>query len=258
MKGYWLAPALAVALVSAVAPSASAHPAGSAGTGAGAPIATSTLYEDTFTGSDTPPGSWTTVSTAGGGGPCLTAATGSPTGGIPVCPGGATDQPGSGTLQLTDNGNSESGYVISNNPIVAKDGAHISFTMAQYDAKQSQGRGGDGISFFLVDGSIPNPTAGNNGGALGYQGLQGAILGIGFDEYGNFSTARYGGAGGPGLRPDNIVVRGAASTSYRYITGAQSPKPLAVDAATTRAAAARTVSIDITGGQLTVSVAYGK
>lgn len=258
MKAYWLAPALAVALASAAAPSASAKPAGFAGNGAGAPVATSTLYEDSFTGTDTPPGSWTTVSTAGGGGPCLTAAAGNPAGGIPICPGGATDQPGKGTLQLTDNANSESGYVISNNPIVAKDGAHISFTMAQYNAKQSQGRGGDGISFFLVDGTIPNPTAGNNGGALGYQGLQGAILGIGFDEYGNFSTARYGGAGGPGLRPDNIVVRGAASTSYRYITGTKSPKPLAVDAAMTRQAAARTVSIDITGGQLTVRIAYGK
>jgi hypothetical protein len=263
MRAFWLAPALAaglaVALVTAAAPAASAQSASAqpAGTSGGAPIATSTLYEDSFAGTDTPAGSWTTVSTAGGGGPCLTAASGSTTGGIPVCPGGATAQPGSGMLQLTDNGGSESGYVISNNPVVAKDGAHISFDMSQYDAKQSEGRGGDGLSFFLVDGSIANPTAGNVGGALGYNGLQGAILGVGFDEYGNFSTTRFGGAGGPGVKPNSVVVRGAASTSYSYVTGVQSPKPLAVDTAKTNTAAVRHVSIDITGGMLNVSVSYG-
>jgi len=248
---------MAAALVMATAPAASAQSAGAAGISGVAPVATSTLYEDTFGGTDTPAGSWTTVSTAGGGGPCLTAASGSTTGGIPACPGGATAQPGSGMLQLTDNGGSESGYVISSNPIIAKDGAHISFDMAQYDAKQSDGRGGDGISFFLVDGATANPKAGYAGGALGYNGLGGAILGVGFDEYGNFSTTQYGGAGGPGLKPDSVVVRGAASTSYSYITGAQSPKPLAVDSAKTNTAAVRHVTIDITGGMLNVSVAYG-
>jgi hypothetical protein len=244
-------------LASAVAPAASAATARPAGTGAAAPVATSTLYEDSFAGTDTPTGAWTTVTGSGDSGPCLTAASGTTTGGIPACPGGPTAQPGAGVLQLTGNGTQQSGYVISANPIIAKDGAHISFDMAQYNAKQYSGRGGDGISFFLVDGSIPNPAAGKAGGALGYQGLQGAILGIGFDEYGNFSTVEYGGAGGPGLQPNYVVVRGAASTGYNYIKGVKSAKPLAVDDAQTFAAAQRHVTIDITGGMLNVSVAYG-
>jgi hypothetical protein len=223
----------------------------------GAPVSNSTLYEDSFAGTDTPAGSWTTVTGAGHTGPCLTAASGTTTGGIPACAGGSTDQPGAGVLQLTGNGTQQSGYVISNNPIIAKDGAHISFNMAQYDAKQYDGRGGDGISFFLVDGSVADPAAGKAGGALGYQGLQGAILGIGFDEYGNFSTVEYGGAGGPGLQPDYVVVRGAAGTNYAYIKGVKSAKPLAVDTAKTFAGAIRHVTIDITNGKLNVGVTYG-
>jgi Bacterial lectin len=263
MRSVWLAPAVAVAVIGGIAPAASAAPPGrtnvvhTAGAMAVVPVATSTLYEDSFAGSDTPAGSWTTVSTSGGGGPCLTAASGSTKGGIPQCPGGPADQPGTGMLQLTDNAKAESGYVISNNPIIAKDGAHISFDMSQYNAKQYNGRGGDGISFFLVDGSIANPAAGKNGGALGYNGLQGAILGLGFDEYGNFSTT-IGGAGGPGLRPNSVVVRGAASTSYTYISGTTPKQQLAVDAAKTRTAAARHVTIDISHDMLTVSVAFGK
>src|SRR5580658_329741 len=102
----------------------------------GVPVSTSTLYEDSFAGTDTPAGAWTTVTGSGNSGPCLTAASGTTTGGIPACPGGPADQPGAGLLQLTGNGAQQSGYVISNNPIIVKDGAHISFNMAQYDAKQ--------------------------------------------------------------------------------------------------------------------------
>jgi len=223
----------------------------------GAPVSTSTLYEDSFGGTDTPTGAWTTVTGSGSSGPCLTAASGTTIGGIPACAGGLTAQPGAGVLQLTGNGTGQSGYVISSNPIIAKDGAHISFDMAQYDAKQVSGRGGDGISFFLVDGSVASPAAGKAGGALGYQGLQGAILGIGFDEYGNFSTVEYGGAGGPGLQPNYVVVRGAAGTSYAYIKGVKSPEPLAVDTAKSFTDAVRHVTIDIADGELNVTVAYG-
>jgi hypothetical protein len=252
-RALWLAPALAAVLACAAAPAASAAQPASAGT----PVSTSTLYEDSFGGADTAPGAWTSVTGAGNSGPCLTAASGTTTGGIPACPGGPTALPGAGVLQLTGNGTQQSSDVISSNPIIAKDGAHISFDMAQYNAKQYNGRGGDGLSFFLIDGSIPRPAAGKAGGALGYQGLQGAILGIGFDEYGNFSTVEYGGAGGPGLQPDYVVVRGAASTGYSYVKGVKSPKPLAVDTASSFAAAVRHVTIDITNGKLNVAIAYG-
>jgi hypothetical protein len=264
-RALWLAPALAAVLACAAAPAASAAPPASAVPPAstappritGAPVSSSTLYEDSFAGTDTPSGSWTTVTGHGNSGPCLTAATGSTAGGIPACPGGSAAQAGAGVLQLTGNGTTQDGYVISNNPIIVKDGAHISFDMAQYDAKQYQGRGGDGISFFLINGSTAHPAAGNAGGALGYNGLQGAILGLGFDEFGNFSTVQYGGAGGPGLQPDYVVVRGAAGTNYAYIKGVKSAKPLAVDTAKSFTDAVRHVTIDITGGKLDLSIGYG-
>jgi hypothetical protein len=58
--------------------------------------------------------------------------------------------------------------------------------------------------------------------------------------------------------PNSVVVRGAASTGYSYITGKVSPQPLAADNAATRAQAVRHVSIDITNDVLVVTIAYGQ
>lgn len=84
---------------------------------------------------------------------------------------------------------------------------------------------GDGLTMFLSDGAAPQGTGGTGGG-LGYVGLPRAVLGVGFDEYGNFSE----GQGGPGRMPWNIVLRGGGTkdeqgklTGYTYATGKLTP-----------------------------------
>jgi hypothetical protein len=82
---------------------------------------------------------------------------------------------------------------------------------------------------------------GGYGGSLGYAqrnapaakpGLAGGILGIGVDEFGNFSNPTEGRVGGPGYSSNTIAVRGPgdgtanATTStgksnYAYVTGSK-------------------------------------
>ncbi len=89
--------------------------------------------------------------------------------------------------------------------------------------------GGDGFSVYLFDSSATF-SLGGYGGSLGYApdgtttpGLAGGYLGIGFDEFGNFSNPTQGRVGGPGLRPNSVVLRGPTttnpSTTNRYLTG---------------------------------------
>lgn len=91
--------------------------------------------------------------------------------------------------------------------------------------------GGDGLSFFLVDGDQVddvNISPGAFGGALGYaqnnaptDGVPHAYLGIGFDEYGNFVTNKEGKEGGFASEvPDSVGLRGSGNgtTGYAYLT----------------------------------------
>lgn len=89
------------------------------------------------------------------------------------------------------------------------------------------GSGADGSSVILSDYSV-SPEMGPSGGSLGYaayganDGFSGGWLGIGIDEYGNFSAANVGGDGGsgPGALADSVTIRGSGSntTGYAYIT----------------------------------------
>nr|WP_315035593.1 hypothetical protein [uncultured Chryseobacterium sp.] len=104
-------------------------------------------------------------------------------------------------LRLTRNVNNTSGGVILADRIFKSDqGIKFEFEYAIYGGGSN---GGDGISIFLVDGSIPKQqlNLGYFGGGLGYtfvlrnsrqggnlEGLRGAYLGIGLDEFGNFKT----------------------------------------------------------------------
>jgi hypothetical protein len=100
-------------------------------------------------------------------------------------------------LRLTRNVNNISGGVILADKIFKSDqGIKFEFEYAIYGGDPN---GGDGISIFLVDGSIPKQqlNLGYFGGGLGYtfirgsqsmEGLRGAYLGIGLDEFGNFKT----------------------------------------------------------------------
>jgi hypothetical protein len=233
---------------------------------AAAPPGGTILYSEGFTGKDTPPGDWISKNTGGTYVPCLTAADKPATGGIPEClevtKGERKPDPaGSGAFEITPNDRGESGFGLFTRPLQTDKGLKVDFDIFQYNAHQYNdglgNRGGDGITFFLINGAASPASAGDAGGSLGYRNLPGAVIGLGFDEFGNFSDPKWGGTGGPGERPDSIVLRGAESTGFRYIAGQRSPFPLAVDGAAKRAAAKRHVTIELsTKNVLRVYVNY--
>ncbi|WP_175474908.1 DUF6701 domain-containing protein [Atopomonas hussainii] len=103
-------------------------------------------------------------------------------------------------------------------------------------AGSSNGRGADGVAVILSDQSI-TPIPGSYGGSLGYaqrtnsnpriNGFAGGWLGLGVDEYGNFSRASEGRVGGVGFRRDSVAIRGSGSrlNGYRYLAGTGSLNP---------------------------------
>ena len=220
------------------------------------------LYQQNFTGGDTPAGDWLSKSTGGNSQPCLTAAAAAVTGGIPEClaVAGGTGKPdpaGSGAFQITDNDEQESGFGLFTRPLDTSKGIEVDFDFFQHNAHTYSGRGGDGIAFFLMNGAASPATAGDAGGSLGYRNLPGGLIGIGFDEFGNFSNPQWGGTGGPGLTPNSVVLRGADSTGYQYIAGVKAPASLAVDSAVQRGTAKRHVTITLsTKNVLSVSINF--
>jgi type IV pilus assembly protein PilY1 len=185
-------------------------------------------------------------------GACLTA--GNNTGTIPACSGlayysgktlvGGTggrlpDSPGQGALRLTNgdtttgaNGDNQTGAVVSNFTFPSNEGLQVSFTTVTYGGDNLGGTGADGISFYLFDGAA-NPTGstlpavGGLGGSLGYScsnvnssydGVVGAYIGVGVDEYGNFSNPGDNTNTGPGFRAGRISVRGAGSTAWAWLS----------------------------------------
>jgi len=94
----------------------------------------------------------------------------------------------------------------------------------QFAYGRTSGEGADGMAVVLSDASI-TPQPGAFGGPLGYgikpgiPGFAGGWLGIGIDEYGNFSAE--GGPASPGRRLQSVALRGSGSGSsgYRYLAG---------------------------------------
>jgi type IV pilus assembly protein PilY1 len=149
-------------------------------------------------------------------------------------------------------GFNQNGAILSNFCFPSADGLQITFTTVTYEGN-SGGNGGsgsvsandgaDGISFFLVDDSVAtatfntpldsgafggslgytcsnsnnDPTTRSDGSTRGYDGLVGAFLGLGIDEYGNFLNPSDNTASGPGLQADRIGLRGAGSISWKWL-----------------------------------------
>ncbi|MCB2409250.1 lectin-like domain-containing protein [Hymenobacter lucidus] len=168
--------------------------------------------------------------------------------------GGTADPIGSGYLRLTDAANNQAGYVIDNVGFPSSAGFTISFEFFSYGGTDP---GADGFSVFLVDADQPASgfRIGASGGSLGYaqktadpvaDGVSKGYIGIGIDEFGNYSNGLEGRSGGSavfdasGKVPNGIAIRGAgngsAATDYPYLTGTQ-PGALdfSLDVPTTRA-----------------------
>ena len=149
-------------------------------------------------------------------------------------------------IRLTNAVPNQAQLRLFSTPVDATQGLSITFDFFSYGGSggTSGGTGGDGFSFSFINGSQDPLTvkAGGFGGSLGYaqrsdtsanSGLTGGYLGIGFDEFGNFSSATEGRVGGSVSKvPDSIAVRGSQATSYTLLTGTQTlAKSLDVPAA---------------------------
>jgi hypothetical protein len=192
--------------------------------------------QETFSGSTvTSPSSWT-ASTSVFYEPCLTALSfGSSvalsSGSLGGCPLDGGNAAGSGALQLTTYGGQAS-LVASSVPQSAASGLSVTFDLAEWGGYGAA----DGTTFFVKSATTPS-VVGANGGALGYEnggghpGVPGALFGVGFDAYGNFSGANATCSGGdvhsPGVQTSGaIVVRGPDTSAtlngtegYCYLGG---------------------------------------
>ncbi len=162
---------------------------------------------------------------------------------IPGCNLTKPDAVGSGALRLTKAEINQNGAIIWNDTFPTNKGLQVTFTTYTYGGSGGV-QGADGMSFFLMDGNVA-PNIGAFGGSLGYScsngngngdGLRGAYLGLGIDEYGNFlnsvdNTSSYipiAAPGGPkggntfgtgvSFQPNRIGLRGAGNVSWDWLS----------------------------------------
>ena len=141
------------------------------------------------------------------------------------------DADGQGYLRLTDNIVNQVGYVYAKDAFPSHYGLTVMFEFYTYKADAGSNNQADGISFFLFDATVNSFRPGGVGGSLGYSqywntpGMSKGYIGIGIDEFGNYSFANEKRNGGPGKTPGSVVVRGPGdgnkTTDYPYITGVQ-------------------------------------
>ena len=141
---------------------------------------------------------------------------------------GNIDAIGKGYLRLTNNQFNDAGFVYNSQKFSSAKGLTISFEYFSHS-----GTGGNGLSFYLFD-ALANFSVGAFGGSLGYaqsstsDGLSKGFIGLGLDEFGEFSSTSSSKQGGPGRRPSSVVLRGdgdgrigSLGTNYEYLTGLQ-------------------------------------
>jgi hypothetical protein len=248
------------------------------------------LLTEAFTGSSVTNSHWVAGGTIGPLSttettlPCLTASTDTSGTPVPGCPGGQTgissggDPSGSGVLRLNDTALLEATFAADHEARPFTTGLSIDFDFFQYANPSIISPPGDGLAFFLADGSVTIATPGAEGGALGYaptggiSGLPGGYLGIGFDEYGNFEQTLADGTGCTAPAPvalprPQVGVRGPGTGTAGYcLIGASGVLPGALDspAATQRTVAGvrrhAHIAVDAPGSaspNVTVSVDFG-
>jgi outer membrane protein OmpA-like peptidoglycan-associated protein len=162
-----------------------------------------------------------------------------------------------GWLRLTSAAGGEFGYAYDDEAFPSADGALVEFEYADWG-----GSGADGLTFFLFNGATSEAEfhAGQPGGSLGYascnnssDGLTNAYVGVGFDEYGNFTNlGSICGLDGTEFLPDHVSVRGSAAEDYRLLATAATSESLRAERSQ-----ARRVTIAVTpAGKLSVYVRY--
>lgn len=135
-------------------------------------------------------------------------------------------------LRLTpSNQTSKTGAITYTLPQPTRGGLDISFTISQWGTDSQlfgqPPRPGNGMSFFLRKGSDPSDaaTAWSGGAGLGYVGLPGGLVGVGFDRLGGFPWT---GANGSGCNTgaatydiaiNNISIRGPGQPGTGDVTG---------------------------------------
>ncbi len=227
------------------------------------PVASGFYFNDSFTGATVNQSNWVSKAGSGSAAAVLTAGTGTQpaTGGIAILP-TALDTLGNGALRLTTDAADQSAFVLYDKAFDSTKGVNVTFDFFSYG-----GSGADGLSFFLIDGSVlgKDVVPGGSGAGLGYAavsetagGLTSGYLGIGFDEFGNFSNPNETSPGGDGRTPDSIAVRGSSANNYKYLTGTGSIAA-GIDntgaTTATRQLALRTAEIDLSSaGILNVSI----
>lgn len=152
-------------------------------------------------------------------------------GGTATFTAGNEDPEGDGWCRLTNSEDNQAGCIFIDKNLPSNLGVRIDFEYKTWRYRVPEMTGADGFSVFLYDASVPFQL-GAYGGSLGYapgpgalQGLAGGYVGIGFDEYGNFSNPTQGRNGGPGLQCNSVTLRGASTnfpaTTNPYLTSVQ-------------------------------------
>ncbi len=128
-----------------------------------------------------------------------------------------------GRLRMTDDtGDASTAATVQRTFPAANNLITVTFKYFGYSNKSN--RGADGMALILSDASV-TPQPGAFGGSLGYAqkvgipGFAGGWLGIGLDEFGNYSNPTEGRVGGVGSRSDAVAIRGSGSSEYAYLTG---------------------------------------
>ena len=149
------------------------------------------------------------------------------------------DPNGSGWLRLTNASGNQKGFMYVSQAFGTSLGIIADFEYLTWrNTADTTYLGADGFSVYLFNGNVTdtNFKLGGYGGSLGYAtlnnpvttGLTGGYLGIGFDEFGNYSVASEGRNGGTASEvPNAVVLRGPTATtnSNPYLTRAELGNP---------------------------------